>query len=159
MRCLPVVVVVVAAAACSDPPPPSAAVEKAARALYLEPFAGRQQEREALRLQGTEKLKGTLVALEASCQEILASDLPNHGLRGDAVAAFQRDCIDPHPLSCGLWPATLQAVEVPSIQGDAATAIARVAPTGPEAKAPMGVELSFRVVDGAWKIDDVICPR
>ena len=153
------VVVVVVTAACSGSAPPSAAVEKAVRALYAGPLGERDPERDAMRLQGTEKLKGAMAAIDASCQEILSSDLPNHGLRGDAVADFNRTCLDHGPLSCGHTPVSLTAVEVGAIVADSATAIAKVTPTGPAATANLPVELTFKVTDGAWRLDEVRCPR
>ncbi|MDP2342131.1 MAG: hypothetical protein Q8O67_14330 [Deltaproteobacteria bacterium] len=149
------VVVVVVAASCSGSEPPSAAVEKAARALYAGQLGGRDAERDAMRLQGTEKLKGAMAAIDASCQEILGSDLPNHGLRGDAIADFDRTCLAQGPLSCGNTAATLTAVESIVIAGDGASAVAKVTPTG--AANPVSVELGFKVVDGAWKLDEVAC--
>jgi len=154
-----VAVVVVVAASCSGSAPPSAAVEKAVRALYAGSLGERDPERDAMRLQGTVKLKEAMAAIDTSCGEILASDLPNHGLRGDAVADFDRTCLDQGPLSCGHTPVTPTSVEVGAIAGDTASAVAKVTPTGAAALGPLGVELTFKVVDGAWKIDEVRCPR
>lgn len=160
---VPFVVVVVAgvcgvsAAGCSGSSP-NGQVEKAVRAIYAGPLGARDEERDRMRLQGTDKLRGAMAAMDASCGEILASDAPNHGLTGPAAADFARACLDQRPLSCGTGPAELSTVEVRSITGDSAVAIARVVPAGGAATAATGVELELRVVDGAWKLDEARCP-
>lgn len=156
--CVIVVIVVVVLAACSRSTP-AAAVEKAVRALYAGPLGSREIERDALRRHATDRLKGAMAAMDTSCQEILASDLPNHGLRADAVADYTRSCLEQRPLSCTSVESTLTAVEVRTIKGAEAVAVARVTPRGQQASAPRVVELTLRAVDGAWKIDEASCLR
>lgn len=135
---------------------PAVLAEEAVRALYTVQLGDRERERDALRKNGSEKLIATMAALDASCREILANDTPNHGLPGDAVLDFNRNCLDGLPLSCGARGAgaALLAVKPGVLAGDSITATATVSASE---GAAVAVEVTLRVVDGNLKVDEVRC--
>lgn len=142
-----VVAALVAVAGCSQPTP-AQLVEKTVRALYAGPLGDRDKERDALRLQASERWKQSSLALDASCNEILANDAPNHGLAGSAVDDFNRNCLDGKPLSCG-GSGGLGLVEVGDVKGDTASAVVHVGNAA--------ADVTLKVIDGKFVVDDVLC--
>ena len=127
---------------------PAQHVEKTVRALYAGALDDREKERDALRVQGTDRLRAYLSSIDASCSEILNNEAPNHGLAGPALADFNRNCLDERPLTCG-GGSVVGAVDVGAVTADGASASVHVG--------GQIVDVGVKLVAGKFVVDDVLC--